>query len=91
MLKASPKMFCDETRCPVLDPGRGQTKTGFMGRSPATTGRGAAPTRRQCPKTYAPGRGGEHAAKLLDGFSGVVDGSGIDMSHSNITRITVDT
>jgi transposase len=29
-LKASPKLFCDETRCPVLDPGRGQTKTGFM-------------------------------------------------------------
>ena len=29
-LKASPKLFCDETRCPVLDPGRGKTKTGFM-------------------------------------------------------------
>jgi hypothetical protein len=25
-----PKLFCDEMRCPVLDPGRGQTKTGFM-------------------------------------------------------------
>src|SRR5215831_19557118 len=30
LLKASPKLFCDETRCPVLDPGRGKTKTGFM-------------------------------------------------------------
>ena len=29
-LKASPKLFCDETRCPVLDPGRGKTKTGFL-------------------------------------------------------------
>src|SRR5260370_1003731 len=28
--KASRKLFCDETRCPVLDPGRGQAKTGFM-------------------------------------------------------------
>jgi transposase len=30
VLKASPKLFCDETRCPVLDPGRGKTKTGYM-------------------------------------------------------------
>ena len=30
MLKASPKLFADETRCPVLDPGRGKTKTGFL-------------------------------------------------------------
>jgi hypothetical protein len=30
LLKASPKLFCDETRCPVLDPGAGKTKTGFM-------------------------------------------------------------
>jgi len=30
LLTASPKLFCDETRCPVLDPGRGKTKTGFI-------------------------------------------------------------
>src|SRR5262249_58742932 len=30
LLKASPKLFCDETRCPVLDPGRGKTKTGYL-------------------------------------------------------------
>ena len=30
LLKASPKLFCDETRCPVLDPGRCKTKTGFL-------------------------------------------------------------
>jgi hypothetical protein len=28
-LKSSPKLFADETRCPVLDPGRGKTKPGF--------------------------------------------------------------
>jgi transposase len=27
-LKASPKLFADETTAPVLDPGRGRTKTG---------------------------------------------------------------
>jgi hypothetical protein len=26
LLKTSTKLFCDETRCPVLDPGRGRTK-----------------------------------------------------------------
>jgi transposase len=30
LLKPSPKLFCDETRCPVLDPGRGKTKTGLL-------------------------------------------------------------
>ena len=29
-MKGSPKLFCDETRCPVLDPGRGKTKTGYL-------------------------------------------------------------
>ena len=29
-LKRSDKLFMDETRCPVLDPGRGRTKTGFL-------------------------------------------------------------
>jgi transposase len=27
-LKGSNKLFADETRAPVLDPGRGKTKTG---------------------------------------------------------------
>ena len=30
LLKASPRLFCDETRCPVLDPGAGKTKTGYL-------------------------------------------------------------
>jgi transposase len=30
-LKRSTKLFCDETRCPVLDPGHGKTKTGYSG------------------------------------------------------------
>jgi transposase len=30
LLKASTKLFADETRCPVLDPGRGRTKTGYL-------------------------------------------------------------
>lgn len=29
-LKRSGKLFLDETRAPVLDPGRGRTKTGYL-------------------------------------------------------------
>jgi len=80
-LKASPRLFCDETRCPVLDPGRGKTKTGFMwalarddrpwGGSPAS---GSGPP--AVAYTYAPGRGGEHAVKLLAGFTGILQVDG---------------
>ena len=30
LLKASPRLFCDETGCPVLDPGAGKTKSGYL-------------------------------------------------------------
>ena len=76
-LKASPKLFCDETRCPVLDPGRGKTKTGYIwaiARDDRPWGgdvrSGSGPP--AVAYTYAPGRGGEHAAKLLDGFNGIL-------------------
>ena len=67
MLKASPKLFADETRCPVLDPGRGKTKTGFLW----ALARDDRPWNGELPPavayTYAPGRGGPHGAKLLEG------------------------
>ena len=87
-LLASPKLFCDETRCPVLDPGRGKTKTGYMwaiARDDRPWGGGAeanGPPERRPPSppavayTYAPGRGGEHAVKLLAGFSGILQVDG---------------
>lgn len=40
-LKASNKLFADETTAPVLDPGRGRTKTGQLFAYAATTGPGA--------------------------------------------------
>jgi transposase len=76
LLKASPKLFCDETRCPVLDPGRGKTKTGQMwalARDDRPWG-GADPP--AVAYTYAPGRGAEHAVKLLAGFNGVLQVDG---------------
>jgi transposase len=75
-LKASPKLFCDETRCPVLDPGRGKTKTGFIwaiARDDRPWGGSDPPA---VAYSYAPGRGGEHAVKLLDGFNGTLQVDG---------------
>lgn len=51
-LKRSGKLFMDETAAPVLDPGRGRTKTGFSGRWRATIDHGAAAIRpRSCSPT----------------------------------------
>jgi transposase len=75
-LKASPKLFCDETRCPVLDPGRGKTKKGFLwaiARDDRPWGGSDPPA---VAYSYAPGRGAEYAVKLLDGFNGVLQVDG---------------
>ena len=88
LLKASPRLFCDETRCPVLDPGAGKTKTGYLwalARDDRPWGGGvdaAGPAEHRgsgppaVAYSYAPGRGGEHAAKLLDGFNGILQVDG---------------
>ncbi len=76
LLKGSPKLFCDETRCPVLDPGRGKTKTGYLwaiARDDRPWGGSDPPA---VAYTYAPGRGGEHARALLAGFSGTLQVDG---------------
>ena len=76
MLKASPRLFCDETRCPVLDPGNGKTKSGFMwaiARDDRPWGGSDPPA---VVYSYAPGRGAEHAVKLLEGFSGILQVDG---------------
>ncbi len=76
VLKASPKLFCDETRCPVLDPGAGKTKTGFMWAIARDDRPWAGIDPPAVAYSYAPGRGGEHAAKLLDGFNGILQVDG---------------
>lgn len=78
LLKQSGKLFMDETTAPVLDPGRGRTKTGYlwaMLRDDRPWGGGDPPG---VVFTYAPGRGGAHAERMLKGFEGVlqVDGYG---------------
>src|SRR4029078_5799101 len=76
LLKASPKLFADETRCPVLDPGRGKTKSGYLWAIARDDRPWGASIPRAVAYTYAPGRGAEHAATLLAGFSGTLQVDG---------------
>lgn len=71
-LKRSDKLFCDETRAPVLDPGRGRTKTGYLWAIARDDRPWGGPAPPGVVYTYAPGRGGEHALACLVGFHGVL-------------------
>ena len=78
MLKASTKLFADETTAPVLDPGRGRTKTGQLwayARDDRPWG-GADPP--GMTYVYAPDRKAERPIAHLTGFRGIlqVDGYG---------------
>ncbi|MDC7790061.1 IS66 family transposase, partial [Rhodoplanes tepidamans] len=77
-LKASPKLFADETTAPVLDPGRGRTKTGQLwayARDDRPWGGTDPPG---VAYVYAPDRKAERPITHLAGFRGVlqVDGYG---------------
>jgi transposase len=75
-LLRSAKLFADETTAPVLDPGRGRTKTGYLW----ALARDDRPWQGEAPPavvySYAPGRGGEYAKSLLQGFTGVLQTDG---------------
>lgn len=77
-LKASPKLFADETTAPVLDPGRGKTKTGQLW----AYARDDRPWQGSDPPgvvyVYAPDRKAERPIAHLAGFTGIlqVDGYG---------------
>lgn len=78
LMKLSGRLFMDETRAPVLDPGRGRTKTGYLWavlRDDRGHGGADPPI---VIYHYAPGRSGAHAEQILEGFDGVlqVDGYG---------------
>jgi transposase len=77
ILLGSPRLFVDETRAPVLDPGRGRTKTGYFWSiardDSAWQGDTGLPA---VAYTYAPGRGAEHAMNLLAGYCGIVQCDG---------------
>jgi len=79
---SSTKIFIDETRAPVLDPGRGKTKTGYFW----AIARDDRPWGGEDPPaviyTYAPGRGAKHAAALLENFAGILQTDGYNAYKS---------
>jgi len=75
-LKASDKLFADETTAPVLDPGRGRTKTGQLfayARDDRPWG-GIDPP--GVAYLYAPDRKAENVVRHLQGFVGVLQVEG---------------
>ncbi len=83
-LKRSSKLFMDETRAPVLDPGRGRTRTGWLWALARDDRAWGGPDPPGVVYFYAPGRGGEHAAKFLDGFDGILQVDG----YAGYNRLT---
>ena len=66
----------DETRAPVLDPGKRKTKTGYfwaLARDDQPWG-GVAPP--DVAFTYALGRSGQYADDILKGFTGILQVDG---------------
>jgi transposase len=75
-LKRSQRLFADETTAPVLDPGRGRTKTGQLwayARDDRPWG-GADPP--AVAYVYAPDRKGERPTQHLSGFAGILQVDG---------------
>ncbi|WBU59637.1 IS66 family transposase [Paracoccus albus] len=84
-LKRSGKLFMDETTAPVLDPGRGATKTGYLwalARDNRSWGGEDPPG---VVYFYAPGRAGECAETFLTGFDGILQVDG-DTGYNRLTK-----
>lgn len=73
---ASDKMFADETTLPVLDPGRGRTKTGRLWCYAVDDRPWAGPTHPAAVYIYAENRKGEHPATHLGPFRGTLQVDG---------------
>nr|WP_265506008.1 IS66 family transposase [Paracoccus rhizosphaerae] len=84
-LKRSGKLFMDETAAPVLDPGRGTTKTGYLW----ALARDDRPWGGDDPPGvvyfYASGRAGENAETFLSGFDGILQIDGYP-GYNRLTR-----
>ena len=66
------RLYVDETTAPVLDPGRGKTKTGYLWAVLRDDRGWNGPAPPGVVFHYRPGRKGEYAAEILDGFNGTI-------------------
>jgi hypothetical protein len=66
------RLYVDETTAPVLDPGRGKTKTGYLWAVLRDDRGWNGSARSGVVFHYRPGRKGEYAAEILEGFNGTI-------------------
>ncbi len=66
------RLYVDETTAPVLDPGRGKTKTGYLWVVLRDDRGWGGPLPPGVVFHYRPGRSGEHAEEILTGFEGTI-------------------
>lgn len=76
LMKKSGKLFCDETTAPILDPGRGKTKTGYLWAIARDDRAWNGPEPPAVVYVYAPSRAGAVARAALGGFTGVLQVDG---------------
>ncbi|SNY92284.1 Transposase [Cohaesibacter sp. ES.047] len=89
-LKQSGKLFMDEPRAPVLDPGKRKTKTGYfwaLARDDRSWDGNGPPG---VAFTYAPGRSGKYAEQILQGFSGILQVDGYAGYNRLLKRASQD-
>jgi transposase len=65
-------LHADDTPLPVLDPGRGRTRTGYLWTYVRDERTWGSPQPPAVWFEYSPGRGGEHPRRHLHGYQGVV-------------------
>lgn len=68
----SNRLYVDETTAPVLDPGRGRTKTGYLWAVLRDDRGWGGPAPPGVVFHYHPGRAGDYASEILDGFNGTI-------------------
>src|SRR4051794_14742523 len=69
---SSPKLFCDDTRLPVLAPGKGKTSTGYLW----GLARDDSPWQGDLPPAYVYTEDRVRAREVLAGYTGVLQGWG---------------
>ena len=72
LLSDGTRLYVDETTAPVLDPGRGRTKTGYLWAVLRDDRGWNGPAPPGVVFHYRPGRKGEYAAEILKGFNGTI-------------------
>jgi transposase len=72
LMAESTRLYVDETTAPVLDPGRGKTKSGYLWAVLRDDRGWNGPAPPGVVFHYRPGRKGEYADEILTGFDGTI-------------------